>query len=723
MNKIIFTLFVIITLITNNTRAASQDNNSAPSTSPTEFDTGILAKCVKSNGETYTLENVNNPVFNGKVYNAKILHQTPPNKQILNTNNIIEWTVDGCKNSGDELDAFASRDASPQEFGEGPIRIANLNLIRDIKLKKKAHYFLFIYITAPNGSPSKYFHVDTKSYAVIGLDSSGKMDDNNLRDVSGLRIISGPFNMNYILQNIQDVSDGGMIRIDTNALKAQFEGIQQLGYLYTENINNAKNWLSGLKNIGRYEDLNNQAQAITTFLNSITLGSVGIDKENFQYIDRMNSDFYMKINKLNLIKANILSIFNQMNTIAKSMPGTEPPSLAEMFKDPKKYTLVWRLISDALDRDQNAIDIFYALDDWTTQSQAFTDRINQLKGVQNNFLPKVHTQINTLIQKIDAIKDERTNFEKALKNSISVGKGDVNNVVHTAYDTLKQDITNLNKMNSDIQTLINSGKTIKDDQLQASLATEVARLGQVIPEIKSLLDYGTHQLPQAMSAAYEPAQNKANQLVNETITEVNTLIPQIEATLKPIIEKLKANQDASQIYGAAKDQITATLNTLIGDKTKLDQMAPSVTDRQLKNIITTTQSTIETEKSRVAQVEQLVANNAINDHLAKAEAIKASFNSATGEFRKAYNQYVAAKRTGAPSATPVMQEYTKIYNLMQEVVPLLKADLETMSPADKRKLAITAYVGPKIVGTSLAFIVQTAATQLMTLGIQVTPPQ
>lgn len=278
-------------------------------------------------------------------------------------------------------------------------------------------------------------------------------------------------------------------------------------------------------------------------------------------------------------------------------------------------------------------------------------------------------------------------------------------------------------MQTNLQNLIDSGKSIKDDKFQASLGAEVARFAQTLPEIKALSDYNTHELPQKINDAYNKAQEKTNKPITDTIAEANTHIAQLEAALKPTIDKLNANQDANQTYASTKGQISSALDFLTGDKTKLDKFATTVADPQLKTMISNMQSSIDTEKARVTQIQQAVAQSAINDHIAKAEAIKASVNLATGDFRKAYMQYATDKRTTPNTpTTSVMQEYAKVYNLMQQVVPLLKTDLAAMSATDTRKNAVNGYIGPKTVGTSLAYVVQVAANLLIAQGIQVQQP-
>jgi hypothetical protein len=720
MKKNILILLTIITLLNNKTFAAPSGETTVKPTPEEGFDTGILARCIKPDGTIYNLENVNNPVFNNKIHNAKRLHQDN-NKSILNTNNLLEWTIDGCKGSGAELDEFPDPN-DLQSFGTGAIKIANLDLIRSVKSKKKAHRFLFVYTTAPDGTPSKYYHADTKTYAILGLDPIGKMNDNTLRDVSGLRITSGLFHAEKIAQNIQEIAGDGLTKVDPNVLKAQFDGIQKLGTLYTENITNAKNWLVGLKGIAKYEELSTQAQTIDAFLKSASVGSATIDKTKLQDIDKMNIAFSAMVNKLRLSKDSIRVLFNQMDSIARAIPGTEPANLAERLKDPKKYTIVSRLISDALGDDKNAINIFYALDDWVAKSQYFIERINQLKGVKGDFLPALNTKISTIAQTVDKVKDERTKFEKSLKKSIAAGKGDVDNAVHVMYDKLRQDIADLGKKNGALQTSINSVKNVKDEKFIASLAAEVARLTQINPDIKALLDYGTNQLPQAMSDAYNKATNKTNKPVTDVIADSTTHIAQLEAALKPTIDQIQAGKDANQAYAAARGQIMSALDFLTGDKAKLDKLATTVTDPQLKNAIATAQSNIDAANIRATQVAQAVAGSAISNHIAQAEAIKTSINVATGAFKKAYNDYIAAKRTGTPSTTPVMQEYDNVYKAMQSLVPLLKTDLASIVPTDPRKAAITTYVGPKTLAYSLAYYVQTAANLLIPQGMSVQVP-
>ena len=714
------TLIALLMTLLIHTHVFSAPTGSGPSPQFIEnFDTGISAKCVKANGTVYSLENVNNPVFNNQIYNARKLRQGP-DKHIINPNNVIEWTVDGCKNPGDELDAFASADADPQNFGTGTLKMDNINLIRTVKLKKKANRFLFIYTRAPDGTPLKYFHPDTKSYAVVGLDPTGKMDDNNLRDISGIRITSGPFNLEDIGQNVQDILDSGLTKVDENALKTQFTNIEQLGLLYTKNINNAKNWLAGLKNAGKYEDINNKAQTILNFLNSANIGFTSADQTKLQDIEKLNIEFSTIVNKLRLSKDNINGLLNQMNTIAKEIPGNDPASLEDRLKDPKKYTLVARLISDALGDDKNAINIFYALDDWTAKAQAFTDRLNQLKSTKNNFLPKLNQKISTLMKTIDSVKNERINFEKSLKTSIAAGKGDVNNIVHAMYDKLRQDITDLNTFTQDVQNLINSGKNIQDEKFQASLNAEVVRFQQLLPDIKALESYAANQLPKEMHDAYNKSQDQTTKPITDIIAEANTHIAQLETALKPVFEALNANQDANQVYTAAKGSITAALDFLSIDETKLNKLVSTVADEQIKKMIVTTQSNIETEKNRVNQVLQLVGQSAINDHIHKADIVKTSITTPTGDFKKAYTQYLADKKqTPTTSPANLVQEYNKVYNLMQEVVPLLKTDLTNMSATDKRKQPVTTYIASKTTGGSLANIVQSAATLLSNQGIQV----
>lgn len=693
-------------------------------------DTWIKVKCIGPDGSLVNAHDMNDdkswiPGQIGISAN-RIMNTT------VNPNERLDWAINSCDNESNhqqnlELDPEGTMDVFSDLFGFGQERVDNLKLFSDAKTKRGAYKFLFVYGTGvdKSGKPTALrIKRDDQHYALFGLgdDTNKIITDESLSDVSNLMINQKiTLNEARIASNVDDLVNSKST-IKKALVMQQVHGLNQLIALYANNTENAKNWLVGLKGIGKYEDLNTQAKTIANFLNSATIGSANLDKTKLQDIDKMNIAFSETINKLRLTKDKINSLFVQMNTVANAIPGQAPTTIDDMVKDPKKYTIIFRLISDALDNDQNAIKIFYALDDWIAKSQSFTYRINQLKGVKGNFLPKVNGQISTIIKSLDAVKTTRINFEKSLKTSIAAGKGDVNNEVHVAYDKLRQSIANLGKMNTDLQTLIDSAKTIEDPQFKASLETEKARLTPVATEITALLAYSEKEMPQAMSAAYETGQNKANQPINATIADATTHIAQLEAALKPTIDKLNANQDANQTYAAAKGQITAAIDFLMGDQTKLQKLATTVADPQLKTVITTTLSNIDLEKARITQIEQAVSGSMMNDHIAKADAIKASVTLATGDFKKAYNQYVADKRTGNPSTANVMQEYNKIYNTLQQVVPLLKTDLATMAATDKRKPAVTAYVGPKTVGSSLAYMVQSAANLLINLGIQVPQP-
>ena len=386
--------------------------------------------------------------------------------------------IQTCSKLQGEVDEGAMALNYPGNFGLGEFKEKNLLYIQSLTDRLYMHRLIPLYNLDDTGVPVRVFQKDLGVYPVLQLDSTGTITDDSIETVSTLSTNGKSLAIAHMMNKAKKFS---LTKVTVGMIQAQLEGIQKLSMLYKNNITNTKAWLSGLKQY-TYDGIDQDMKTLSTYLSKARVGN-DADKNHLKIMIELCNKIATTLNSIRVIKDRVRPIIDDMMNTSKNIPGSEPSSISEMVKKPKKYTLPFRLIFDALS-DLNLVKLFFEVDIWSTEVIKFQEKLKELKSVTSNFIPNLDKKITDLTKKITNIPQKKSKFEKILNSSSQKGTGtDFDGTVRNSFDELQAYIMDIVQSYEKIITLIESAQSIKDDTFQSNIKQAQGHLTS-FPETK-----------------------------------------------------------------------------------------------------------------------------------------------------------------------------------------------------------------------------------------------
>lgn len=714
MKKKIFFILLISILSFEHSARASGGGSPPPAPTPpaADNDPGMPALCTMGDGSTTSMQGkMNDKVVNNRVYQTWKLHKNSDGSFINGGDASFDSAANQCGAMGGELDPDAMAIQDPNNFGTGPLRDKNTNIISGMNNALKLSTILFTYITDAAGNPARLFQKDTGKYSVIELDSSGKISDSSLQNLSTIQL-SSPLNIPAILEKAQEIASSGKKKIDVDAVKAQLAGIQELSKMYRKNLSNVTNWLADLSKLS-YDDLSKSIQSISEYLQSVTVGDADIANQKLKDIVGMYKKLIPTLNNAKIVTDRARPVFDAMTDIAKKIPGADPEGTENMVLAPEKYTIIQRLISDSVGGNQSTLRIFYYIvREWMEKMTNFGNKISQLQSTKGNFVPLLDSNISKLTLAVSNLVQIRSNFEATLSASAKTGPEDTDGKVHAAYTKLQNSIENAVNTLSKLQSDLGSKKNITDPNFQNAIAAQNERLAKLIPSITEYQKY-EQSMPDLVKNSYQKAQNKHSAPLDKTIKESNINMDGLKKTLQPVLDKITAQQDATADWKNSQSNMTYYVENLTKNSKTLADLLQKEQDSQTKNLIARQQTLVQTALDNQKVVEQRVGLSGINQDVIGAKDIIKQLTPVSVATMDPHSiQAATVQYDKDKSPIPLIQKYTELFELIRKLRANLLQDIVMLKAMDQNDLSVktlltlaTQLSGAKIVpGSMCAFL-------------------
>ncbi|PPE06899.1 hypothetical protein [Holospora curviuscula] len=687
----------------------------------------LPAQCLNRAGKILDVTGrINSTIINNQTYDLSQFHKDLTSNIVLQDDS-ARAIVEYCKNQDAEVDPEYMLKANPQLFGiNDRERQQNFSELNAIKSGSQGNLLIPVSILNARGVPEYFFQQDLDAYSILELNELGFITDANLQFISAIRISGASIAVAAMTEKAQAVMNSG-IRVDVQNLQKQLDSIQRLGSLYLDNIDSAKRSLPALKKYD-YLQLQKDVNTLSEYFKNSRVGD-GRNSDTNVSLDSMIVLYQKTLSTLSTIqltKNAVRTPFDEMNRIAKAMPGTEPQNLDEMLNAPKKYTVPLRFVSDAVE-DTNTIKLFYSCDDWLLQLQPLQKRIDELQSVNQNFIPSLNKKINNLSNSLTTLPAQKKSFERALSISAKKGTGkDFDGSVKESFDVLQFSISKIRKSYDGIVASIEEGKAIKNAEFQGSLAEEKVRLDQLTPKIQAEEEY-KNAMPSMIEDAYKKAAEQKNATIALTTKEINENIQKLNALLVPILAEINAQKDASPLWNQSSGSIAYSMKVLTGDRAKLSAVLATTTetDKELRNSLSILDSSViaalsqaNTIKDRII-VSQMMPNYTAAQNLIKImKGVPASPES----FPAALTKYKTDKNSSA-----LISKYNEILATEQKTKALLEENskvLGSMSQNNPDVKFLTTSIQPLIqpgAATSLDKIFNAYVATQMPAELKVQP--
>ncbi|ETZ05506.1 hypothetical protein [Holospora undulata] len=579
----------------------------------------ISAYCLDQHGkvenisETFPSKSGYTPTFDSGITRyLSYKFYRDPNTDLARDNNMI---FNYCKNQNQEVDIDHMYLMEPKKFGENINKQkTNFDFLQNQKKFYKGNLYIPLNVLDSRGAPQR-FQDDSRKYILLGLDDYGIMSGETLQKISSIRLENRPLAIDTMISKAQDVSASGN-KVDIAKLETQLKGVQELGDFYANNINLAKNALSGLKEYS-YISLSETVKKLIDYFQNAEIGNANTEDAKLNNMLSLYSTTLNTLATIKLKKDKIRTVFNSINEIAKNLPGEEPRDLNELVNSPKKYTIPFRLISDSVSEDSGLVKLFYTFETWEEDLKKLEGKITQLKSVKAGFIKNITTKISALQGSVD--KDypkKKRDFEKGLNNVITQGEVTVfNTIIDPLYQALEKESKEINAEYSNIFQSIEGVNNIQDEIFQNTLTQIKTTLNTIAQKIQTIAAY-QETLPSTIQDSYSKILSQKVEIFNALQVDVNDNITKISDLTKATTEAIGKDDDAAPSWESNVTSINSLINNLVQDKEKLGILLAQTKeqDLNLKTSIVTLNSRIDFTLQDITTIKNYVVLNQLKPY-------------------------------------------------------------------------------------------------------------
>ncbi|WP_156918984.1 hypothetical protein [Holospora obtusa] len=567
------------------------------------------------------------------MYDASKFHKDP-NTNIIFKEESVNYIFNYCKSKQAELDIEYMFLTHPETFGKTQAeQEKNTLILRGFKKDAKMDLYLPLNVIDNNGAPQRFLKED-KKYLLLQIDKKGLMSEESLQTVSSIRLKKIFLAVDQMMEKAQDLSSSG-IKIDMGGLKNQFEGLQKLGELYTNNITSATTQIPLLKKYS-YIELEQAVSKILNYFTYFTIGDTGPSDAPFSEIAQLYANTTKIVSEIRAIKDRVRTPFNEMYNLAKSLPGDEINGVEDFVNSPKKYTIPMRFVHDASGQDINTTKLFYICDEWWNQLENLQGKISAVQTVKQGFLPDLRKDISAISSQIASVQAQKKSFEEALQVSAQQGNmQDINGSVSKAKSVVEEKINEIITLYNKISASIESVKNVTDTLFQQSLSDIKKQFSLIAPKVEVEIIY-KNEIPAKIQNAYKSADEQKKSSFTQLGNAVKEHITKLDTFLDPVkVELQDSTKNPVPTWSEKYANISYMVNVLRDDLSHSAQLLARTTDLDvdLKNFLKDLDQSIHLKLADIQSVGNQV------------------------EIKKMYFQYILSldlvqKMTGSPVATP-----------------------------------------------------------------------